>query len=72
MAAKTYEHLAVCVKLQDPAFDDYWTWQQSLLTDLKDGGTITLNAKQLHLLKKLAFAAGRQAALAELTLSGAN
>lgn len=69
---KSYDHLTVSLNLPDPAFDDFWQFYLKARPDLVEGATIELTREQLRIFKKLAFLAGREAALAELNLPGLN
>lgn len=66
---RNYDHLVAALRLPDAEFDAFWQNFLRARPDFVAGATITLTREQLRTLKRLAFAAGREAALAELHLS---
>jgi len=71
MPLKNYNHLTVYLEIPDQAFEDYWQSLLAILTgegghDLHNGAKMKLNKEQLEALHKLAFMAGREAAMQEL------
>jgi hypothetical protein len=68
MNAPTFDHLAAAVPLPDAAFDEFWEHYLRARPDLVDGATLELEREQLRMLQKIAFIAGREAALREVQL----
>jgi hypothetical protein len=68
MSRPNFEHLAAALPLPDPAFDAFWEHYLRARPDLVDGATLELEREQLRMLQKVAFLAGREAALRETNL----
>lgn len=68
---KTFEHLRAALPIEDPAFSDYWEFYLRSQPAFTEGATIELTREQLAVLFKLAFLAGRDAALEELDITSA-
>jgi hypothetical protein len=68
----SFEHLAAALPLPDAAFDEYWQHYLKARPELVPGATLEIQREQLRKLFKLAFIAGRAAAVHEVTLLKAN
>jgi hypothetical protein len=67
---KSYEHLRDALPIDDPQFNDYWESYLRALPQFEADATIELRRDQLQVLFKLAFLAGREAAIDELDIAG--
>jgi len=67
MSARNYDHLLAAIQLPDAEFDAFWAHFQAARPDLGAGASITLTREQLQRLQRVAFAAGREAAINEIT-----
>lgn len=68
MSTPNFEHLAAALPLPDAAFDEFWEHYLRARPDLVEGASLELQREQLRMLQKIAFIAGREAALREVTL----
>ncbi len=64
---RSYDHLVALLRLPDAEFEAYWAHYLANVPKLVPGAAITLKREQLHTLQKIAWLAGREAAVAEIT-----
>lgn len=68
MSTSSIDHLSDALALPDPAFDAFWEIYLRARPDFVEGSAIELSREQLRQLLKVAFLAGREATLREVSL----
>ena len=65
---KSFDHLATALPEADPAFDAFFDFYLRAQPSLVEGAAIEFTREQLRTLLKLAFLAGRECQLDELSI----